>query len=59
MRRLFRLQERHTGKVLAQRDGVSVSGTYLLTRGESETTARSRALADLAERIVSMIVYGW
>jgi ABC-type amino acid transport substrate-binding protein len=55
----FSLKERHTGKVLIARDAVSVSGTYLLTRGESETTARARALSDLAERIVSMILYGW
>ena len=55
----FSLQERHTGKVLVERDAVSVSGTYLLTRGESETTARARALSDLAERIVSVILYGW
>lgn len=55
----FSLKERHTGKVLTERDAVSVSGTYLLTRGESEMTARARALSDLAERIVSVILYGW
>jgi hypothetical protein len=55
----FSLQERRTGKVLIERQGVGVSGTYLLSRGETEATARARALSDLAERIVSMILYAW
>ena len=55
----FSLKERRTGKVLSARDGVSVSGSFLLTRGESEATARARAMSELAERIVSMILYAW
>ena len=55
----FILQERRSGHVLAAQQGVSVSGSYLVTHGESETTARARAMSDLAERIVAVILYPW
>ena len=55
----FTLKEWRTGKVLSSRDAVSVSGSFLLTRGESEATARARAMSELAERIVSVILYAW
>lgn len=55
----FTLRERLTRKCLSESQGVSVSGTYLVTRGESEPAARARAMSDLAERIVSMILYAW
>ena len=55
----FVLKERRTGKVLAEHQGASVSGTFLITRGETEATARARAMSKLAERIVSMLLYRW
>ena len=55
----FSLVERRTGKALSARDALSVSGTYLAGRGETESSARARALSDLAERIVSVILYAW
>lgn len=55
----YALKERRTGRVLSSRDSVSVSGSFLLTRGESEATARARAMSELADRIVSMILYAW
>ncbi len=55
----FTLRERRTDKPLVERQGISVSGTFLIARGETEATARARAMSKLAERIVSVILYQW
>lgn len=55
----FTLRERRTGKVLADHQGVNISGTFLISRGETEATARARAMSKLAERIVRVILYRW
>ena len=52
-------KDRRTGRIIAERKGISDTAEFIVTRGESIGTATEEAFRDLAERIVSSLQEDW